>query len=394
MADWKISELGNKTPLEFANTPYMDMLARKGRTGLLKTVPDGFPPGSEVANSQILGYDQKKVYEGRAPLEAASMGVELEPDDLAIRCNTICIEDGKIKNHSAGHISTEESRGLISYLQDELGNDKIRFYPGIQYRHLVVIKGGNKHIKCYPPHDHVGKDWENLMIQPECEDAENTACLLNDLVLKSQILLKDHPINKKRIVEGKDPANSIWFWSCGYRPKMEPLTVTYPQIKNGSVVSAVDLIRGIGKYAGLRPIIVDGATGLYNTNYEGKASAAIEALRKEDFVYIHLEGIDEAGHEGNTKLKIKTIEDFDKKIVGAIYEATKDWKEPVCIAVLPDHFTPIACRTHVAEPVPFLVYAPNIISDDVQAYTESSCKNGSYGILNGGDFIVELMKIK
>lgn len=392
MADWPIEELGNKTPLEYANTPYMDMLARMGKTGRLVTVPEGFPPGSEVANSSILGFNQSKVYEGRAPLEAASMGVDVQPGDLAIRCNTICIQDGKIKNHSAGHISSEEADELIEYLQDKLGNDKIRFYPGIQYRHLVIIKGGNKHIKCSPPHDHPGEEWQPLLVKAECTEAEETAQILNNLIIESQKLLTNHPVNQKRISDGKDPANSIWFWSGGYRPSMEPLTTTFPQIKSGAVVTAVDLIRGIGRYAGLRAIDVEGATGLYNTNYEGKAQAAIKALETDDFVFVHLEGIDEAGHEGNLKLKIQTIEDFDKRIVGAIYEATKINDEPVAFAVLPDHLTPIAVKTHVAEPVPFLIYYPGIEPDKVATYGERSCKDGCYGVMCNEQFIHEFLK--
>lgn len=401
MADWHNEELGGKTLLQAARTPYMDLLARKGRTGLLKTVQDGFHPGSEVANSAILGYDQNEVYEGRGPLEAASIGVELAPDDMAIRCNLICIEDGKIKNHSCGHLETEEGKVLIDYLQEKLGNERVRFYPGVQYRHLLVIKGGNKNIRCTPPHDVPGQPWYPLLVKADGETGGNeigqmtpqqTADLINELTIKSQELLAEHPLNKERMAQGKDPANSIWAWAGGYRPHMQPLPEQYPQIKRGAVITAVDLIRGIGTLAGLKCIDVEGATGLYDTNYEGKAEAAVKALRDgDDFVYLHVEASDEAGHEGNLELKLKTIEDLDARIVGPIYENVKD--EDVAIAVLPDHPTPVHHRTHTAEPVPFLIYAPGLSPDSVQQYDEDSCKEGFYGNLEKDGFIKALMSI-
>ena len=391
MADWKVKELGDKTLLQYANTPYMDLLAKNGRVGRLKTVADGFHPGSEVANSSILGYDQSKVYEGRGPLEAASIGVELAPDDMAIRCNLICIENGNIKNHSCGRLETEEADVLIKFLQEKLGSERVHFYTGIQYRHLLVIKGGNKHLKCTPPHDVPGQPFMPLLVKPEIPEAKETADLINDLILKSQKLLADHPFNKQRVAEGKDPANSIWPWAGGYRPNMTPLTVTYPQIKRGAVITAVDLIRGIGRLAGLRCINVDGATGLYDTNYEGKAQAAIEALKTDDFVYLHVEASDEAGHDGNLKLKLQTIEDLDRRLIGPIYEAVKNFDEPVSIAVLPDHPTPVALRTHTNEPIPFLIYYPGIEADSVQTFDEIAAVDGSYGLFEGDGFINEFM---
>jgi 2,3-bisphosphoglycerate-independent phosphoglycerate mutase len=393
MADWPVESLGGKTLLQYAHTPYMDMLAAKGCTGMLKTVPDGFHPGSEVANSAILGYDQEQVYEGRGPLEAASMGVELENGDLAIRCNLICIDGENIKNHSAGHLTTEEARVLIEHLQDNLGSETVSFHAGIQYRHLIVVKGGDKRLRCVPPHDVPGKPWRPLLVKGEVAEAQPTADLLNELILKSQELLAVHPLNLQRAAEGKDPANSIWTWAGGYRPKMTPLTKTYPQIKRGAVITAVDLIKGIGRYAGLRSIEVEGATGLFDTNYEGKAQAAIEALRTDDFVYLHVEASDEAGHEGNLQLKIQTIEDLDRRLVGPIYEATKDWDEPVAIAVLPDHPTPVALLTHTTDPVPFLIYAPGAEPDGVAAFDEVSCKDGMYGLLEKDGFIKALMSL-
>ena len=414
MADWHNEELDGKTALQYAKTPYMDLLAKNGRTGMLKTIQNGFHPGSEVANSAILGYDQTEVYEGRGPLEAASIGVDLHPNDLAIRCNLICIENGKIKNHSCGHLETEQADILIKFLQEELSKDKDicerfgiqRFclYTGIQYRHLLVVRGGNKHIICTPPHDVPGKEWKPLMVKPDIKksmaapqtelSAFETAELLNLIIKKSQLLLENHPVNIKRISEGQDPANSVWFWSGGYRPDMKTLKETFPDICSGVVITAVDLIRGIGKYAGLKCIDVEGATGLYNTNYAGKAQAAIEALHSgEDFVYLHVEASDEAGHEGNAALKIKTIEDFDRLIVKPIYEAAQEMDEPVAIALLPDHPTPIRLRTHTSEPVPFVIYAPGITPDEVETYDEDSCRQGYYELLEKDEFIKALMDI-
>ena len=391
MADWTVPSLGNKTLLQYAKTPYMDKLASMGRTGMLKTVADGFHPGSEVANMSVMGYDLPIVYEGRGVLEAASIGVDLEPGDMAMRCNIICVEGEILKNHSAGHITTEEADELIKFLEERLGTDRIHFYTGVQYRHLLVVKGGNKNIHCVPPHDIPLQPFRPNMIKAESPEAQETADLLNALILKSQELLASHPVNVRRMAEGKDPANSIWPWSPGYRPKMESLSQKYPQIKKGSVITAVDLIRGIGCYAGLRCIDVEGATGLYNTNYEGKAAAAIEALKTDDFVYLHIEASDEAGHEGDVDLKLQTIENLDKRVVGPIYEAVKDWNEPIAIAVLPDHPTPCEHRTHTNEPVPFIIYYPGIEPDSVQTYDEESCQRGIYGTMEKDEFMNEFM---
>lgn len=405
MADWAVDELDGKTLLQAAHTPYMDLLARMGRTGRLVTVAQGFHPGSEVANMSVLGYNLPKVYEGRGPLEAASIGVDLKPGEMAMRCNIICIEGDKIKNHSAGHITTEEADVLVKYLEEKLGDDRVKFYTGVQYRHLLVIKGGDKRIEYTPPHDVPLQPFRPLMVKP-MPGTENidkpegeatltpsqTADLINDLIMRSQELLKDHPVNLKRMAEGKDPANSIWPWSPGYRPRMERLADKFPQVKRGAVISAVDLINGIGYYAGLRRLHVEGATGLYDTNYENKVAAALEALKVDDFVYLHVEASDEAGHEGNVALKIKTIENLDSRAVGPIYEAVKDWKEPVAIAVLPDHPTPCKLRTHTAEPVPFLIWYPGIEPDEVQTFDEVAACNGVYGLMKEDEFINEFMK--
>jgi len=401
MADHPVERLGGKTLLQYADTPYMDMLARKGKTGRLITVPQKYLPGSEVANTSILGYDLDQVYEGRGPLEAASIGYEMAPDDMAIRCNIITLEDGKIKNHHGGHLETEDGDTLIKYLDEKLGSDKVKFITGIQYRHLLVIKGGNKHLVCAPPHDHPNQEWRPLLVKPEenapndnAMTAQETADLINDLILKSQELLAAHTFNKARAKRGEDQANSIWPWSGGYRPQMQTVSEMYPQVKSGAVISAVDLIRGIGHYAGLENIIVEGATGLANTNYEGKAAAAIEALKTKDFVFLHLEASDEAGHDGDLALKLRTIEYLDHRIIEPIYNEVKTWDEPVCIAVLPDHPTPVEIRTHLNEPVPFLIYYPGIEPDSVQIYDEVSCVNGGYGLLRLQEFMRELMKIQ
>lgn len=394
MADWPIPQLGSKTLLEYAETPHMDWVAQHGRNGLLKTIPDGFHPGSEVANSSILGYDQHVVYEGRGPLEAASIGVELEPGDLAMRCNFVCLEGDLLKNHSCGRLETEEGDVLIRFLQERLGNERIHFYTGVQYRHLLVIKGGNKYLKCTPPHDIPLKPWRDYMLSADIPEAQETAELLTSLIIKSQQLLKNHPLNIERQQRGMDPANSIWPWGGGYRPKMTPLSTIYPQISKGSVITAVDLIRGIGKYAGLRVIDVKGATGLWDTNYEGKAEAAIQALREgDDFVYVHVEASDEAGHDGDLKLKLKTIENLDNRLVRPILEALPTLDDDVSVAILPDHPTPIALRTHTADPIPFSIYYPGIRPDNVQVFSERAACQGAYGTIEGDAFIKEFMRI-
>ena len=414
MADLPVERLGGKTLLQYASKPMMDQLAKEGRCGRLITIPEGFQPGSEVANTAILGYDLNKVYEGRGPLEAASIGYEMADDDLALRCNIINLQDGKIITHNGGNLETEDARLLIDYLNETLakpinervGFEQVKFITGIQYRHLLVIKGGNKHVTCAPPHDHPNEEWRQLLVKPEVSsnDAldhgahatltpEETAELLNELILKSQELLPKHPYNQAKAAKGERQANSIWPWSGGYRPSMETLMQQYPDIKSGTVISAVDLIRGIGHYAGLKIVEVEGATGLADTNYEGKAQAAIEALEHDDFVFLHVEASDEAGHDGNLELKLKTIENLDRRLITPIYQHIMQMKEPVCIAVLPDHLTPVELRIHVGKPVPFLFWYKGITPDEVQQYDEVSCVSGSYGLLKLQEFMTEFMKI-
>ncbi len=401
MADHPVERLGGKTLLEYARPEYMNHLAKMGRTGRLQTIPSGFAPGSEVANTSILGYDLNKVYEGRGPLEAASIGYELHPDDLALRCNIISLADGNIITHNGGNLETADADVLIQELNKYLGDDRVRFITGIQYRHLLVIRGGSKHVVCAPPHDHPNEPWEKLLVKAEDNapvepgrmTAEETAELINRLIIESQQILSAHPFNRNRAAKGERQANSIWPWGGGYRPSMQPLTQLYPQVKSGTVISAVDLIRGIGHYAGLEIVNVEGATGLANTNYEGKAQAAIEALQHDDFVFVHVEATDEAGHDGDLELKLRAIDYLDKRLIKPVYEAVCQMNEPVCIAILPDHPTPVEMRIHVDEPVPFLIWHPGIEADAVEHYDEVSCVSGSYGMLKLNEFMNQLMKI-
>lgn len=390
MADEPLAAYGGKTPLQMAEKPVIDDLAKRGRAGQLKTVPEDMHPGSEIANMSVLGYDVHTVFEGRGVLEAASIGVTLGENDLALRCNLICIENDNIKNHSAGHISNEESYELIDFLNKKLGNEMIRFYPGVSYRHLLVIKGGKKQMNCTPPHDVPGKPFRPCLIKPENEGAAATARLLNYLILRSQSLLAGHPVNVKRQEAGKDMANSIWPWSPGYKPQMPTLKELFG-IEKSAVISAVDLIQGIGVYAGMDVIKVEGATGLYDTNYEGKARATIEALKYHDLVYLHVEASDEAGHEGDVELKTKTISYLDQRIVKYLVDETEKMDEPVTIAVLPDHPTPCATKIHTRDAVPFIIYRPGETPDDVRFYDEFEVVKGSYGLLQGDEFMKALL---
>ena len=407
MADHKVERLGGKTLLQYARPEYMNRLAREGRCGRLITVPEGFPPGSEVANTAILGYDLNKVYEGRGPLEAASIGYDMADDDFAIRCNIITLADGKIITHNGGNLETEDARVLIDYLNETLakpinereGCERVKFITGIQYRHLLVIKGGSKHIVCAPPHDHPNEEWRPLLVKAEKDapveegrmTAQETADLLNYLILKSQELLAKHPFNIERAKRGERQANSIWPWSGGYRPSMQTLMQQYPQIKSGTVISAVDLIQGIGRYAGLRIVKVPGATGLANTNYEGKAQAAIDALKHDDFVFVHVEATDEAGHDGDLELKLRAIDYLDQRLIKPIVDAIEQMDESVCVAILPDHPTPVELRIHINEPVPFVIWHRGIEPDSVQQYDEASCVSGSYGLLRLQEFMQAFM---
>jgi 2,3-bisphosphoglycerate-independent phosphoglycerate mutase len=343
MSDWPVEELENKTPLEYSKTPNLDFVATHGVAGWAKTVPQGIAPGSDIANLSIFGYDPVKYYTGRAPLEAASLGILLGPDEVAYRCNLVTIEDGKMKDFTAGHISTEDAAEIIELLNAKLGSDKIKFYTGLSYRHLMVVKNGPIDPKCTPPHDITGE-----LISDKIPHGKGSE-LLRDLMKQSAELLSDHLINKKR----KNPANMIWLWGQGMAPDLPKFYKKYKL--TGSVITAVPLIKGIGIFAGLKPIDVKGATGFIDTNYEGKVSAALSTLKENDIVFIHIEAPDETGHMGETKLKVQAIEDFDKKVVGPVLKGLKKFKD-FRVLVLPDHPTPLSIMTHASDPVPFAVY--------------------------------------
>ena len=388
MADYPIEKLGGKTILQAARTPAMDYIAAHGKAGHAKTIPEGFPPGSDVANMSILGYDPAVYYSGRAPLEAASMGVALAPDDVAFRCNLITIEHGRIKDYSAGHISSEEAKILIETLDAELGTDELSFYPGISYRHLMVArKNLGAETDCTPPHDITGKKIDKYL--PRGKDG----AFFYARIKASMIVLELHPVNLKRVEGGKNPANSIWVWGQGHAPEFTPFQELYG--KTGAIISAVDLLKGIGIYAGLDVIEVEGATGYLDTNYEGKANAAIEVLKTKDLVFVHVEAPDEAGHEGSVDKKLKAVEDFDSRIVAPILKHAQTSDEPFTILILPDHPTPISIKTHTQDPIPFAIYrTDNKESDGVQTFDEDSAKKGSLGLVKASNLIGMLVKAK
>ncbi|MFA5287275.1 MAG: cofactor-independent phosphoglycerate mutase [Candidatus Omnitrophota bacterium] len=369
MSDYPLKELGERTPLEAARTPNMDFIARHGRLGRAKTIPNGFIPGSDVAQMSIFGYDPKKYYTGRGPLEAANLGVELDDDDIAFRCNLITVSGEALRDYSAGHISSKEAGILIKFIDQALGTNRIKFYPGISYRHLMVIKRGAEEglekAQCKPPHDVTGQDI--LKNFPRGDGAE----LLINLMQESRRILEKHEINLVRLDLKENPANMIWLWGQGKRPNMDKFSEKYGI--EGSVISAVDLIKGLGKLLGLEVINVKGATGYYDTNYEGKAQAALEALKNKDFVFVHLEASDEAGHNGDLREKITAIERFDQLIVGKILEEFKR-KNNFRILVLPDHATPVALKTHTADPVPFGIFGQGIIAKGFLNYSEKEAE--------------------
>ncbi len=353
MADEPIPELNGRTPLQAAHTPHLDFLAQRGKLGLVSTIPPGLPPGSDVANLSIFGYDPQKYFTGRAPLEAAAMGIKLNPDDVAFRCNLVTLrqEGGKefMDDFSAGHISTAEARELILELGRVLGNHTWQFYPGVSYRHLLVWRNGKKSLRLQttPPHDIIDKEIANYLPRGEGEEE------IRQLMQEARRFLSTHQLNWQRWQAGKKEANAIWLWGQGQAPALPPLTQRFHL--TGSIISAVDLVKGIGFYAGLEIINVPGATGYLDTNYAGKAAYALSELAHKDFVYVHVEAPDEASHNGNLKEKIQAIEDFDQKIVGPIWQGLQDFKD-FRLLVLPDHLTPIALRTHAIGPVPFVIF--------------------------------------
>lgn len=378
MADYPVSALGGRTPLEVADTPAMDLLAKTGKVGLVKTVPDGYKPGSDVANLGALGYDAKVCYTGRSPLEALSMGIDMKEDDVALRTNLVTLseeenfEDKTMKDYSAGEITTAEARELVAFLQEKLGDERFSFHPGVSYRHCLIIAHGSTDMQLTPPHDISGKRiGEHL---PKGDFAAE----LTDLIKRANALLLAHPINKKRVLNGQNPANSIWFWGQGTRPALENFEQRYGL--KGGMVSAVDLLKGIAKGAGMKSVDVEGATGTLSTNFAGKAKAACDLLDGGcDFVFVHLEAPDECGHQGDLEGKIKAIECVDGKILAPVLEHLRASGEDFAVMVMPDHFTPVSLLTHSREPVPFLMYASFRILGDGRAYNEkSAAESGVY----------------
>jgi 2,3-bisphosphoglycerate-independent phosphoglycerate mutase len=384
MSDVTYSQLGNKTPLQAAVTPNMDIMAQHGQIGLANTVPAGLPPGSDVANLSVFGYDPRNCYTGRSPLEAVSMGVELGPDDVAFRMNLVTIKPHGSKlfmeDFSAGHISTEEARELVMTLQKELGSAEFEFHPGVGYRHLMVWRGGKDGMKSTPPHDISGKGiLEHL---PKGDGADTLISIMNSC----QMLFHDHPVNRKRKDEDLLPANSAWLWGHGKTPKISTYREKFGL--SGAVISAVDLIKGIGVCAGLDIINVEGATGYIDTNYLGKAQAALAALETHDFVYVHVEAPDEASHSGRMDHKIQAIEDFDRLVVGTILEGIQKFGE-YAILCTPDHPTPVHLMTHTSEPVPFIIYRGAAEGNGASGYGEEQAK--ASGLVVEGHKLMEML---
>jgi 2,3-bisphosphoglycerate-independent phosphoglycerate mutase len=376
--------LDNQTPLMAAKTPHLDRIAREGRSGTFRSLPDGYPTSSDVANMSVLGFDLS-CHTGRGPLEAASQGIRLAPDQIAMRINLITERDGILDEYSGGHISTEEAAPLIDALNEAFGRDGVRFHPGVQYRNLLILTGDrwSPDIDYEKPDDHQGDPVEPNLVKAASPAAEHTAEVLRDMTLKSKAVLEAHPVNQQRAADGKKMANMIWPWSAGHRPGFPPFKHKYG--KTGAIVSAVDVIFGIGFAAGMEMIRVPGATGWIDTNYEGKADATIAALERHDFVYLHVEAIDELSHLGDAALKVKTLEEWDRRCVGRVMDALQG--EDVTFAVIPDHAVPIRLRKHTRAPVPFSIWKPGIHPDSVQTYDEIACTHGAYGLLKGDQFM-------
>ncbi len=373
MADWPVDELGGKTPLDVANHPYMDLFVRDGAFGLVKTVPDGMKPGSDTANLSVFGYDPKRYYSGRSPLEAASLGIELTQSDVTYRCNLVTlsqecdIADTTMVDYSAGEISTEEARELILFLESELGNSGVHLCPGFSYRHCLVLNEAETGAELVPPHDFTGKPVAGRL--PTGTNAE----LLLRWMKHAYAVLSDHPVNRARVAAGKNPANAIWFWGEGRRPALTPFFEKTGL--HGAVISAVDLIQGIGRCAGMEVVKVEGATGTFETNFAGKAAAAVDVLKRgADYVYVHIEAADECGHHGQLKEKIYSIEQIDRQVIQPVYEYLEGCGEDYAILVLPDHPTPLKIRTHSSDPVPFVLYRKGDHAGRENRYTETDAK--------------------
>ena len=363
VADSPMAELGGKTPLEVAKHPNMDWIAREGIAGLARTIPEGFKPGSDVGCMSVFGYDPRKYYTGRAPLEAAAQNIPLGPSDVAFRCNTVTVRDGILADYSAGHIDSGDSAELIKTANERLGKYGLRFHAGVGYRHLAVIAGKEyAATQCTPPHDISGQS-----IDPHLPTGVGSE-LLREVMRQSALLLKDHQVNKRRLEQGKAPATMFWFWGQGTAAAFPPFRTAYGL--RGGCISAVDIVRGLGRLVGFDVIPVPGITGYFDTNYKGKAEYALKALTDHDLVLVHVEPTDEAGHMGDVKKKIQAIEDTDRLVVGTLLDGLKRRNELFAILVVPDHPTSTALKTHIDDPVPFALYATNGPKDAITAYTE------------------------
>ena len=389
MADYPVPELGNRTPLQAANKPNMDMIAAKGCSGLLRTVPDGLVPGSGTAILSVLGYDPTRFYTGRGPFEAAARKIELDADDVAYRCNLVTEDDGILIDYSSGHITSSESEALIAAVSQKMGTPgSVEFFAGLGYRHFLILRNylHKKIVECTPPHDAIGMEISEILPKAEASEAKGTVDLLRRLILDSKSVLEYHPVNVARKSLGKRLGNMIWPWGGGRKPVMPTFREKFGV--DAAVISAVDLVKGIGVYAGMKVVEVPGATGLYDTNYEGKAEFALEALEECDMVFVHVEAPDEAGHSKDYSLKVKTIEDLDKRLIGRLLD---DMKEDCAIAVLPDHPTPIKIGTHTRDPVPFAIYSPSVEADGVKRFDEESARKGGFGLIVGEAFMLRFL---
>jgi 2,3-bisphosphoglycerate-independent phosphoglycerate mutase len=385
MGDYPLAQLEGRTPLQAAATPNLDELARRGELGLARTIPAGMEPGSDIANLAIMGYDPARYHTGRAPLEAAALGVALAPEEMAFRCNLVTLRHENhgifMEDYAAGHISSEEAREIIQVLDSALGQEGRRFYPGVSYRHLLVWAQDEASWRTYPPHDWIGQEVGHLMTA--------AAAPLWDLVRASWPVLQDYEVNRRRLAAGQKPATSIWLWGQGRPPQLPTLQERFHL--SGAVISAVDLIRGIGKYAGLTPILVPGATGYLDTNYAGKVSAALTALQEVDLVFLHVEAPDEAGHSGELELKMRAIEDFDAQVVGPLLAGLQDLGEHRVLALC-DHFTPLSLRTHSPEPVPYVLFDSRTSGDRRQFYTEADARETGLLLEQAADLLPRLLE--
>ncbi len=393
MSDYPVEALGGRTPLQAADKPNMDGIAARGRSGTLRTIPEDMEPGSGIANLSILGYAPKKFYTGRGPFEAANRGVSLGEGDIAFRCNLITEEDGVLVDYSAGHITNSEAAELMKAVNDEFGKPgEIDFYAGVSYRHLLILRssGFSDDVLCTPPHDVVGSEISEVLPKAGNPEAEPTAALLRRMILGSKGILEGHPVNARRKALGERLGNMIWPWGQGRKPNMPTLQELYGV--RGAVISAVDLVNGLGVCAGMDVIKVPGVTGYYDTNYEGKAYYALKALETRDLVFIHVEATDEAGHSGDYEQKIKSIEDLDKRLIGKLLDGLKG--QEYALAVLPDHATPVSVRTHTKDPIPFAMCSPRIKPDGIKHFDEASAKKGGFGFLKGEQLMPLLVRTK